>query len=153
MGYTMINLLFVWIRLVISFTYTFSHNFGITFLVTSIFAIGTLHSCGIFQKIATKSTTHNVVELLRNKFVPLFLVHLFFLLTNSSLSVETDIKGSTVLQLFCYTTVRSTNAKSQGEDIPKLIVRCILPTGSKANHESTMTAALEELAPDCCCPG
>lgn len=98
----MVDLFFVWISFVICLAYTFCHHFRIALSMASIFAICALHASGVFQEISTKSTTHNVVELLSNKLVALLLMDLFFLLAHSTLSIETDIEGPPILELFGY---------------------------------------------------
>lgn len=97
-----INFLLVGISLVVGFADTFRDHFGITLSMASVLAILTLHAGSIFQEIATKSTTHNVVELLGDKFVALLFVNLFLSLADGALSIKTDIEGSTILQLFGY---------------------------------------------------
>lgn len=100
---TMINFLLVGISLVVGFADTFRDHFGITLPMASVLAILTLHTGSIFQEIATKSTAHDVVELLRDKLVALLFVNLFLSLADGTLSVKTDIEGSTIFQLFGYT--------------------------------------------------
>lgn len=92
-----INLLFIGIGLIIGFANTLGDNLGITLAMASILAIGTLHSCCVFQEVATKSTAHNVIELLCNELVSLFFVNFFLLLSDSTLTIQTNIEWSPVL--------------------------------------------------------
>lgn len=96
----MINFLLVWIGLIICFANTFGHDLWIALSVAGIFAVCTLHTSGIFKEVTTKSTAHNVVELLGNEFMALLLVDFLLLLADSTLSVKTNIKGPSVLELF-----------------------------------------------------
>lgn len=93
---TMIDFLLVWIGFVVRFANTFGDDFRVTFLVTRVLAICTLHACSILQEIPTESAAHNVIELLCNEFMSLLLVDLFLLLTNSTLPIETDIKWPSI---------------------------------------------------------
>lgn len=108
----MIDLLLVWVRLVIRFADTLGDDFGIALAMASIFAVGTLHSRSIFQKITAKSTPHDIVELLRDEFVALLLVNLLLLLSDSTLTIKTDIKWSSIFELFGYLVLayRSSNS-------------------------------------------
>lgn len=64
--------------------------------MTDVFAIRTLHTRGILQELPAKRTTHNIIELLRNELVALLFVDFFLLLTNGTLTVETDIEGAAI---------------------------------------------------------
>ena len=99
----MIDLLLVWIRLVICFADTLGNDLRVTLAVTRILAVGTLHTRSILEKFSAQRTAHDVVELLRNKLVTLLLVNFLLLLSNSTLTVETDIEWAAVLQLLGYT--------------------------------------------------
>ena len=67
--------------------------------------------------------------------MPVQLVYLFFTLTNSTFTVESNIERPTILCLFGWKL--SDIRTYQGlQDSLKLIVNWILPTGSKANHAS-----------------
>lgn len=90
----MIDLLFLWVGLVIGFADALRDNFRIAFRVAGVFAICTLHSRRVLEEISAQRATHNIVKLLLDKFVTLFLVYFFFLLSNGSLSVEAKIKRS-----------------------------------------------------------
>jgi hypothetical protein len=83
---TMIDLSFVWIRLGCWLSNAFCDNFLVATLMTSEFTVGALHSGCVFKKLTTKSTTHNIVELLLDELVSVLLMDLFFLLTNSTLT-------------------------------------------------------------------
>jgi hypothetical protein len=96
----------------IRLAYTLGNNLLIAFSMAGIFAIRTLHSGSVFQEIPTERTTHNVVELLSDDFVPIHLMDLFFALTDGPLTVESDIKRLSIFHLFCYRTV------SDGRNIP-----------------------------------
>lgn len=99
MGNAVVDLLLVWIRFVVGLADTFGDNLRVTLAVAGVFAIRALHASGILQKVATKSTAHDIVELLCNELVALFLVNLFFLLADGSLTVETNVERSSILQL------------------------------------------------------
>lgn len=73
-------------RLSIRFTNTLGHDFGITFLMTSVFAILTLIARSIFEELATKGTSHDLVELLHYEFMPVDFSDLFLSLTNCALT-------------------------------------------------------------------
>jgi hypothetical protein len=100
MGNAMVDLFFVRVGLVVGLADTLGDNLGITLLVTGVLAIRTLHACGILEEFSTKRTAHNVVELLRNELVTLLFMDLFLLLTHGTLTVETDVERTAVLQLF-----------------------------------------------------
>jgi hypothetical protein len=102
---TVVNFLLVGISLVVGLADAFRDHFGITLPMASVLAILTLHTSSVFQEIATKSTTHDVVELLRDKFVTLLLMNLFLSLADGALSIKTDIEGSAIFQLFGYQTL------------------------------------------------
>lgn len=84
-----IDLFLVWIALRIRLADTFGDNACVTFSMTSVFAVFTLHSRRVFQEVATESTTHDVVELLSDKLVTIHLVDLFLSLSDGTFSVET----------------------------------------------------------------
>ena len=96
---TVVDLLLVGIGLVVGLADTLGDDLGIALAMTGVLAIGTLHAGCILQKIAAKSATHDVVELLRDELVSLLLVDFFLLLTDSTLTVQSDIEWSSVLQL------------------------------------------------------
>ena len=79
---------------------TFCNNFRIAFFVASIFAVLALHSCGVFKKVSTESATHDVVKLLEHEFVAVQFVNLFLSLTNSAFAIESNVKWSSILDLF-----------------------------------------------------
>lgn len=99
---TVVNFLLVGIGFVVGFADTLRDHFGITLPMARVLAVLTLHTGGVFQEIATKSTTHDVVELLRDKFVTLLFVYFFLSLADGTLSIKTDIEGSAILELFGY---------------------------------------------------
>lgn len=96
---TMVDLLLVRIGFVVCLADTLGDDLGIALAVAGILAISTLHAGRILQEIAAKSTAHDVVELLGDEFVTLLLVNLFLLLSNSTLTVQTDIERAAVLHL------------------------------------------------------
>lgn len=61
---SVVQLLFVWIRLRIRFANALGDHFRIALLVAGIFAVFALHPGGVFEEFSTQSTSHNVVELL-----------------------------------------------------------------------------------------
>jgi hypothetical protein len=94
-----IDLLLVGVGLVIGLADTFGDNLRVTFAVTGILAVCTLHARSILEELSTQRAAHDVVELLCNKLVALLLVNLLFLLAYGTLAVETNVEGSTVLKL------------------------------------------------------
>ena len=92
----MVDFLLVRVGLVIRLADTLGDDLGIALAMASILAVGTLHSCSILQKVAAQSTAHDVVELLGDELVTLLLVYLFLLLSDGTLTVETDVKWSPV---------------------------------------------------------
>lgn len=69
MGYPMVKLLLIRVGLCVRGTNTFGDDLGVAFLMTSVFAVLALHTSRILQKISAKSASHDIVELLKNKFV------------------------------------------------------------------------------------
>ena len=90
----MVDLFLVLVRLVVRLTDTLRDNFGITLCVASIFAVCTLHAGRVLEEVSTECTSHNIVELLLDELVTLLFVNFFLFLSNSSLSIEADIKRS-----------------------------------------------------------
>lgn len=68
--------------------------------MTGIFAIRTLHTCRILEKVAAKRTTHDVVELLLHKPVSIHLVYLFLACTDGTFSPKPKIKRTFILVKF-----------------------------------------------------
>jgi hypothetical protein len=99
---TVVDLLLVGIRFVVGLADTLGDDLGIALSVTGIFAVGTLHAGRIFQEITAKRTAHDVVELLGDKLVTLLFVNLLLLLSDGTLTVETDIERTAILQLLGY---------------------------------------------------
>jgi hypothetical protein len=95
-----IDFLLVRVCLVVGFADTLRDDLRVALSVASVFAVGALHASRIFQEIAAKSTTHDVVELLRNELVTLLFVDFFLSLSDCTLTVETDVERSSILQLF-----------------------------------------------------
>jgi hypothetical protein len=52
-----------------------------------------LHASSIFEELATKSATHDVVELLLHKFVTILFNHILFALTNSTFATKSNVEG------------------------------------------------------------
>ena len=88
----MVDLFLVLVRLIVRFTNALRDNFRIAFCVTGILAVCTLHPGRVFEEISTKRTSHDIVELLLDELVALFLVNFFLFLSNGSLSIETNVK-------------------------------------------------------------
>lgn len=101
----MIKLLFIWVGFRIRFADTFCDYLGVAFFVTRIFAILALHTSRVFEKFSAESTTHDVVKLLKDKFMAVKLMNFFFALTDSAFTVETNVEGSSVFELFCCHTL------------------------------------------------
>jgi hypothetical protein len=79
---------------------TFCHNLRVTLLVTSVFAVGALHTSSILEKLSTESATHDVVELLLHKLVPVLFVYFFFSFTNGTFTAKSHIEGLLVCGVF-----------------------------------------------------
>lgn len=99
MGDTMVDFLFVRVCLIVRFTNAFRNHLRVTFAMASVLAVGTLHASRILQEISTKSTTHNVIKLLRNELMPLLFVDFLFFLADGSLTVEAYIERSSSIHL------------------------------------------------------
>lgn len=97
----MIELLLVRIGLRIRFADTFGNDFRIALLMARIFAILALHTGGVFQELSAKGTTHDVVELLKNKFMAVKFVDLFFALSDGAFTIKTNVERSSIFELFC----------------------------------------------------
>lgn len=106
---TMIKLLLIWVGFRIRFADTFCDYLGVAFFVACIFAILTLHTGGVFEKFSAQSTTHDIVKLLKDKFMAVKLMDFFFTLADSAFSVETNVEGSSVFELFCCHTSAFSN--------------------------------------------
>jgi len=94
-----IDLLFVWISLVVRFTDTLCDDLRVAFGVADILAILAPHASRVLEQISTQCASHDIVELLLDEFVALLLVHFLFLLTDGTLSVETQVKWSSLTGL------------------------------------------------------
>lgn len=95
----MVDLLLLWVGLSVRFTDTLRDYTGITLSMTGVLAVLTLHSGRVLEEVAAKSTSHDVVELLRYKLVAVHLVNKLLALTNSSLTVEAEVEWTTILDL------------------------------------------------------
>ena len=75
--------------------------------MASIFAVFALHTGRIFEKVATESATHDVIELLYDEFVTIQLVDLFFALSHGTFAVKSNVEWSSVPVLLCYKLLAS----------------------------------------------
>ena len=98
---TMIELLFIRVGFRIRFADTLCDYLGVAFFVARIFAILALHTSRVFEKLSAKSTAHDIVELLKHKFMAVKLMNFFFALTDSAFTIKTNIERSSVFELFC----------------------------------------------------
>ncbi len=96
----MVELLFIGIGFGIRFADTFGDNFSVALLVTRVFAVLALHTRRVFKKIPAQGAPHDVVELLKDKFVAVKLMNIFLALPDGSFTIESNIKWSTVFGLF-----------------------------------------------------
>lgn len=96
----MVELRFIGIRLRIRLRYALGDYLGVTLLVTSVSAVRTLHAGAIFEEISTKSTAHDIVELLLDKFMAILLVYVFFPLANSSFTAKSEVEGLLIFIVF-----------------------------------------------------
>ena len=96
----MVQFLFLGVGLRVRLRYAFRDNLRVALFVASVFAIRTLKSGGIFQKVSTECTSHNIVELLLNEFVTVSFYYLFFLLADCAFTTKTKIKWPLVLVMF-----------------------------------------------------
>lgn len=95
-----IDFLLVRVCLVIRFADTLRDDFRVALPVASVFAVGALHASSVLQEIAAKGTTHDIVELLRDELVTLLFVDFLLSLSDCTLTVETNVERSSILQLF-----------------------------------------------------
>lgn len=102
MGDPVVDLLLIGVGFIVGLADTLGDNLGVTFSMASILAIRALHTRSVLEEISTQRTAHDVVELLGDELVTLLFVDLFLLLAHSTLSVETDVEWTTILQLLCY---------------------------------------------------
>lgn len=86
---------------------TFRHHVWVTLFVASVFAVRALHASSILEELATKRTTHDVVELLLHEFVAVLLDNVLLSLANGTLSSERSIEGLLVSCVFhCILSVK-----------------------------------------------
>ena len=102
MGNPMVELLFIRIGFRIRFADALCDDFGIAFLVASILAILALHTGGVLQKFSTQCATHDIVELLKNKFVAVEFVNFFLALPDGTSTINPATKRSSIVGLFCW---------------------------------------------------
>jgi hypothetical protein len=95
-----IDFLLVGVCLVVRFADTLRDDFRVALSVASVFAVGALHASSILQEVAAKSTTHDIVELLCDELVTLLFVDFLLSLPDCTLTVETYVERSSILQLF-----------------------------------------------------
>lgn len=98
----MVDLFLVGVGLVVCLADTLGNNLRVAFTMASILAVCALHTRGVLEEISTQRTAHDVVELLGDELVTLLFVDLFLLLPNSTLSIETNVEWTTILQLLGY---------------------------------------------------
>lgn len=99
MGNAVVDLLLVWVGLVVCLADTLCDNLGVALAVTGVLAIRALHACSILEEFSAQRTAHDVVELLGDKLVALLFVNLLLLLAHGTLTVQTNVERTTVLQL------------------------------------------------------
>ena len=143
MGNPVVQLLLVGIGLCVRFADTFRDDLCAAFLVACVFAVLALHTGRVLEEVAAHRTAHDVIKLLEHKFVTIKLMDLFFSLAYSTLPTQANVKRSFILDLFRW--VRSVFLPYQGTEMHllKLNDKCILPTGSRANHAS-MTPGFDD---------
>ena len=95
----MVDLFFLGICFIVCFADALGDHLGVALAMASVFAIRTLHARGVLEEFSTERTAHNVVELLCDELVALLLVNLFLLLTHGTLTIETNVEGTAILQL------------------------------------------------------
>ncbi len=95
----MIQLFFFRIRFRVGLAYTFGNYLRIALSVAGVLAVLTLHASRIFEELFAKSTTHDIVKLLKHEFVPVQLVNLFLTLADSTFTVKAYVEGSSIFNL------------------------------------------------------
>lgn len=96
----MVDLLFVRIRFGIALADTFGDHAGIALGVAEVFAILALHARRILKELSAKSASHDVVELVLNKLVPVHLVDFLLALSDGTFTPKTEINLTSVVVLF-----------------------------------------------------
>ena len=135
----MIELGFIWICFCIGLCDTLGDNLGVALFVTRVFAVRALHAGSTFEELSAQCAAHDIVELLLNELVSVLFNNIFLALTDSTLAAKTDVKRSSVLGLLdCrFKLICCRSSFWDGDDnLPKLMVSWIRPTGSNENHES-----------------
>lgn len=97
---TVIELLLLRVRLCVGFRHALCDNLCVTLFMAGIFAIRTLHACRVLEKVTAERTTHDIVELLLHKPVPIHLMYLFFTRTDCTFSSKPKIEWTFVLVKF-----------------------------------------------------
>ncbi len=137
---TVIELLLFRVRFIICFADTLRDHVWVAFLVAGVLAVGTLHTGRVFQEVSTQSASHDIVELLLDKLVAVHFMYFLLSLTDSSFTIKTQVNGSPIFHLFgCAEISDNLSRAIRSHCLPKLIVRCIRPAGSSANHASIIT--------------
>ena len=111
MRYPMIELFLIGVGLSIGLADAFGNDFGEALRVASILAILALHSRRVLQKLATKSTSHDAVELLFDEPVAVLFLHLLFALSDGTFTTESNIEAGFASILFGYGGQLSQKAK------------------------------------------
>ena len=111
---SVIQFFFLGVRFSIRFRDTFGDNLRVAFFMAGVFAILALITDTIFEKVSTKSTPHNIVELLLDEFMAVGFMDFLFLLPDSPLSVQADVKGALVFIIFNYKGLTMISDKVHG---------------------------------------
>lgn len=99
MGNAMVDLFLVRVCLCVRLADTLRHNLRVAFLMAGVLAVCTLHARSVFEEVTAEGAAHDVVECLHGELVAILFNDIFLLLTNGTLSVETDVERPSVLDL------------------------------------------------------
>jgi hypothetical protein len=97
---TMVNLGLVGVGFGVGLCDALGDDFAVTSFVASEFAVGALHASSVFEQFSAKSTSHDVVELLLDELVAVLLMYLFLLLSDGTLTTESEVECCLVLACF-----------------------------------------------------
>lgn len=97
----MIELLLIRVGFRVRFADAFGDDLRVTLFMARVFTIRALHTRGVFKELSAKSTTHDVVELLKYELMAVKFMHFFLALTDGAFTVETNVEGSSIFELFC----------------------------------------------------
>ena len=97
----MIELLLIRIGFRIRLADAFGDDLRVTLFMARVFTILALHTSGVFKELPAKSTTHDVVELLKHELMAVKFMDFFLALADGAFTVKTDVEGSSVFELFC----------------------------------------------------